>query len=102
MTDQDNDKPQPPQPLKTVRDRLLEELRTNPHWKEAPKTGQGFVIGGPEEHMTEQDQPTEPQDAPAPKPTAREIYTKLAATNPQFKLAKNTGQGFVIVGAMKP
>jgi hypothetical protein len=53
--------------------------------------------------MTDQppDKPTEPQDAPARKETAREIYTKLAANNPQFKLAKNTGQGFVI-GGVKP
>jgi hypothetical protein len=56
----------------------------------------------PEDQMTDQDndKPTDrPQDAP--KPTAREIYTKLAATNPRFKLAKNTGQGFVI-GGLKP
>jgi hypothetical protein len=41
MTDLDNDKPP-----KTIRELLLEEIATNPQFKEAPKTGQGFVIGG--------------------------------------------------------
>jgi len=45
--------------------------------------------------------PDKPQDPPAPKPTAREIYTKLAATNPRFKMAKPSGQGFVIGGAKR-
>jgi hypothetical protein len=35
------------------------------------------------------------------KQTARDVYRKLIATNPQFKEAPNTGQGFGI-GGVRP
>jgi len=41
--------------------------------------------------------PAEPESK-----TAVEAYAKITASNPRFKKAKNTGQAFIIVGAVKP
>ena len=40
-----------------------------------------------------------PKAATARLETARDIYMRLAAKNPRFKEVKNSGKGFVIVGA---
>jgi hypothetical protein len=52
MTDDDkkpsetSQAPKPNATKQTVRDRYAEEMAKNPRFKEAPKTGKGFVIGG--------------------------------------------------------
>jgi hypothetical protein len=51
--------------------------------------------------MTDDDQNPE-QTAPATKPTARDVYKRLIATNPRFRLAPKSERGFGIAGARKP
>jgi len=44
MSNDDNKTEQ--QPQLTAHEALLEKLRSNPRFKEAPKSGRGYVIGG--------------------------------------------------------